>query len=76
MEKILCTSYNFWISGKRDSCIGDAGGPLVARDLSDDPWYQVGVRSNKQGNKCKDNIPGVYTKIEAFMPWIEENLKQ
>ena len=36
------------ISGK-DSCTGDSGGPLVSREYSDDPWYQVGIRTVPQG---------------------------
>ena len=40
------------ISGK-DSCTGDSGGPLVSREYSDDPWYQVGIRTVPQGNNKK-----------------------
>ena len=40
------------ISGK-DSCTGDSGGPLVSREYSDDPWYQVGIRTVPQGNNEK-----------------------
>ena len=57
-----------------DTCNVDSGGPLIARDFSGEPWYQVGVRSDPKGEDCKKAKPGVYTKVEAFLPWIESKL--
>ena len=63
----------YLILGK-DSCNGDAGGPLVYKQLSDDPWYQVGIVSF--GDECGEaNVPGVYTRVEAYLSWIENNLE-
>ena len=66
--------FTLLILGK-GTCKGDSGSPLVYRDLGDDPFYQVGIASF--GNiKCGlDGIPGVYTKVEAYLPWIESKLK-
>ena len=65
----------YLILGK-DSCNGDAGGPLVYKQLSDDPWYQVGIVSFGFGDECGEaNVPGVYTRVEAFLSWIETNLE-
>ena len=40
----------------KDSCTGDSGGPLVSREYSDDPWYQVGIRTVPQGNNNKRTL--------------------
>ncbi|XP_049881359.1 chymotrypsin-1-like [Pectinophora gossypiella] len=48
------------------ACHGDSGGPLV-RELR-----QVGIVS--WGIPCARGKPDVYTKVEAFMPWIEKTL--
>ena len=48
----LKSIFKIRISGK-DSCTGDSGGPLVSREYSDDPWYQVGIRTVPQGNNKK-----------------------
>ncbi|XP_035227597.1 phenoloxidase-activating factor 2-like [Stegodyphus dumicola] len=51
----------------RDACDGDGGGPLVC--LKKSRWYQVGVISFGIG--CgRRNIPGVYTRVQAFSSWI------
>ena len=50
---------------------GDGGGPLVCE--KDDRWYQVGIVSFGIG--CgRRNVPGVYTNVEAYGPWIEETI--
>ena len=69
-----------FFSGRKydtDSCTGDSGGPLVARELSDEPWFQLGIRTEAQGNDCRDvnQPPGTYTRVAIFMDWIERNLK-
>ena len=52
-----------FVSGQ-DSCTGDSGGPLIFRELTDDPWYQIGIVSFSAGNKCGTKyLPGVYTKV-------------
>ena len=62
-----------YITG-RSSCNGDSGGPLIARELAGDPWYQIGLVSF--GTKsCGTHVPSVYTKVAAHIPWIESKLK-
>jgi len=47
---------------------GDGGGPLVCE--KEGQWYQVGIVSFGIG--CgRPNVPGVYTKVEAYEEWIE-----
>ena len=59
----------------QDSCSGDSGGPLVWREYSDDPWYQIGVVSFGAVKCGTKDIPGVYTRVEAYLPWIKSNLE-
>ncbi|KAG7161779.1 Phenoloxidase-activating factor 2-like 2, partial [Homarus americanus] len=55
----------------RDACDGDGGGPLVCE--KDKHWYQVGVVSFGIG--CgRRNIPGVYTRVDAFEDWIKDTI--
>jgi len=60
----------------KDSCTGDSGGPLVSREYSDDPWYQVGIRTVPQGTDCQKDTPGIYTKVEEYLQWIENHLTE
>ncbi|XP_053348809.1 plasma kallikrein-like [Clarias gariepinus] len=60
----LCAGYP---EGEIDSCDGDSGGPLVCQDES--TWYLTGITS--WGLDCaKPNIPGVYTRVSYYVPWI------
>ena len=63
------------IPGK-DSCSGDSGGPLVAQVEGDfkQSKYLVGIVSFGT-SKCAQGIPGVYTSIDYYLPWILENMK-
>ncbi|XP_054718009.1 phenoloxidase-activating factor 2-like [Uloborus diversus] len=57
----------------RDACDGDGGGPLVCSKKS--RWYQVGVISFGIG--CgRRNVPGVYTRVQAFSSWIYETVSR
>ena len=42
-----------------------------------DVRYQIGVVSFGTGKRipCGKGIPGVYTKVTKFLPWIAKNLK-
>ena len=57
-----------------DRCKGDSGGPLVSREFTGDPWYQIGVVSYGTG-KCGVGEPGVYTRVDGYLDWIESKLK-
>ncbi|KAK4871859.1 hypothetical protein RN001_015983 [Aquatica leii] len=65
VEHMLCAG-----QANRDSCSGDSGGPLM---VNDGKWTQVGIVS--WGIGCgKGQYPGVYTRVQTFLPWIQKNI--
>lgn len=67
----LCAGY---AKGGMDACEGDSGGPLVVRRPSDHRWTLAGIVSN--GVKCGEPLlPGVYTRVSKFVPWILEQMR-
>ena len=59
----LCASA---VSGS-DSCRGDSGGPLL--DLTGNQATVIGIVSFGT-NKCDSSIPGVYSRVSAYLDWI------
>ncbi|CAG2106276.1 unnamed protein product [Medioppia subpectinata] len=60
------------IGGGKDSCQGDSGGPLAL--AIDGKWYELGIVSF--GYKCAEpGYPGIYTRVQNFMNWIQMNIK-
>ncbi len=81
MSTLAITVYSRWwyfaqIQGK-DSCSGDSGGPLVVKTSEDDRtlfMYLEGIVSFGS-ETCNGGIPGLYTRVSTFIPWIIENLR-
>jgi len=78
LESQLCAGAEL---GK-DSCKGDSGGPLyISKVLSSgnptidgsQPWYLIGIVSFGS-RECGAGKPGVYTRVESFLPWIKRQI--
>lgn len=67
-DSMLCVGD---LSGGKDTCKGDSGGPLHVR--MSEPYCMfdiVGITSF--GSICgSKNAPAVYTRVSRFVPWIE-----
>lgn len=62
----------------KDSCTGDSGGPLMAKDNSNRarPYtYLAGIVSFGVQDCGSAGIPGVYTRIDQYLDWILENME-
>ena len=62
----------------RDACQGDSGGPLMQRERGDDgtlKWVCVGIVSFGPNPCGKKDVPGVYTKVYNYMPWLLGKLR-
>lgn len=60
-----------------DPCGGDSGGPLMAHYVHHrvSKIIQYGIVSMGPLPCAKENVPTTYTKVEAYMDWILDNLK-
>ncbi|KAI9554895.1 hypothetical protein GHT06_020173 [Daphnia sinensis] len=66
LDSFVCAGYT---EGKKDSCEGDSGGPLML-ERDDGRWSLVGTVSH--GIRCAyPNMPGVYMRMTYYRPWIE-----
>jgi len=59
-----------WPEGRKDSCSGDSGGPLICVSKDNQPvlWglTSFGIRCGER------NSPGVYARVEKYMNWVAE----
>ena len=59
-----------------DSCDGDSGGPMLSSELNDGKWAVIGIVSFGAKGFCADSkYPGVYTRVDQYLDWIERNSK-
>lgn len=62
----------------KDSCKGDSGGPLMTMERSRDRsgrWTVVGVVSFGPLPCGMLGVPGVYTRVIDFVPWILDKMR-
>ena len=58
----------------KDTCAGDSGGPLLVKSDRQSPSFLLGIVSF--GTKtCGAGSPGVYTRIDKYIPWILSHLQ-
>ena len=72
-KQLIQLMYSFHSSAPT-TCQGDSGGPMVMRDISDSPWYQMGIVSFGTDNTCK-RATRFYTRVDAYIPWIESKMR-
>jgi len=69
---IMCAGFDM---GGKDACQGDSGGGLLTFDIETEFYTQVGIVSAGIGCARRD-IPGLYTRVESYLSWIQDVQKQ
>lgn len=58
--------------GVKDTCQGDSGGPIIVEHAHE--LFAVGITSS--GQACPGFPPAIYTKIQSYIGWITDVLKE
>lgn len=64
-SNMFCAGYKM---GLKDACQGDSGGPL---HVVNNGQYQIAGLVSWGDGCARPNKPGVYTKVNNFLPWIK-----
>ncbi|XP_053696659.1 CLIP domain-containing serine protease B4-like [Sabethes cyaneus] len=59
----------------QDTCNGDSGGPLMKEIAVQGRHYLAGIVSFGP-KRCGEQLPGVYTTVEQYYPWIAANIME
>lgn len=59
----------------KDSCNGDSGGPLMKLIPGSPNWYIEGIVSYGPQNCGTEGVPGIYTRVGAYLGWIAKNMR-
>lgn len=57
----------------KDSCYGDSGGPVFARNQENTAWVLVGCVSSGTGDCAQADHPGINTRLSSLWAWIQTN---
>lgn len=60
---------------KKNGCMGDSGGPLMCRRWNGQ-WATAGIVSFGDQECGLVGRPGVYTRVDKFLDWIETNTRR
>ncbi|XP_053674393.1 CLIP domain-containing serine protease B8-like [Anopheles nili] len=55
-----------------DTCAGDSGSPLMSYDMQRGVWNITGIVSLGVQNCGVEGLPGVYTNVHHYVPWIRQ----
>jgi secreted trypsin-like serine protease len=66
-DKVFCAAHP-----QRSTCRGDSGGPVV---LTNQAPVLVGVVSWGKKHCAGDGRPGVYTRVDRYLDWIDQAMK-
>ncbi|KDR19585.1 Serine protease snake [Zootermopsis nevadensis] len=56
--------------GMNDTCNGDSGGPLQVKTTESNAYFIVGITSYGP-SVCGGSTPGIYTRVNKYLDWIE-----
>ncbi|XP_050302337.1 trypsin-1-like [Anthonomus grandis grandis] len=70
-ESQICAGHE---QGGVDACWADSGGPLMVHTDSKNQMMVVGVVSTGIGC-ARPYLPGIYTRVSEFIPWIKASLE-
>ncbi|XP_040566262.1 mast cell tryptase isoform X2 [Lepeophtheirus salmonis] len=70
---------DYGLNAVQDACLGDSGGPLMTMDFIPGKWTKrltlIGIVS--YGRSCAEyHVPGIYTRITAYLNWIVSNIQE
>jgi secreted trypsin-like serine protease len=73
-KKVDITQNHLCAGGElnRDTCDGDSGGPLMRFDTK---WILEGVTSFGDSRCGREDLPGVYTRVNMYLDWVRNTMR-